>query len=236
MMNLFFSSHISENWAVLEDDELRHLTVLRYQVGDTVLLTDGKGGWYRGVITQLDKRKAQISVEESQHFAARANHQLHLAIAPTKNLDRLEWFLEKATEIGVDSIIPIWCRHSERHNLRPDRLEKVILAAMKQSLKAFLPQFYPAIGLNDFLKKSFPAETQKFMAYIDQPPAEALSKQYVPGNDAIILIGPEGDFAPDEVELAQKNDYSMVSLGTSRLRTETAGVAAVHTIALLNEL
>jgi 16S rRNA (uracil1498-N3)-methyltransferase len=150
-------------------------------------------------------------------------------------MDRLEWFLEKATEIGIDSITPIWCKHSERHNLRPDRLDKVILSAMKQSLKAFLPQLHPAIAVNDFLLKKWPEPTQRFMAYIAQPPAQHLAKLYTPGQDVVVLIGPEGDFSTDEVLLAEKNGYQMTSLGSSRLRTETAGIAAVHTIAVLNE-
>lgn len=234
-MNLFFSSQITEKWAILEDEELRHLAVLRYQVGDSVLLTDGKGGWYKGEILQMDKRQAQIQVNDSQHFPSRGACKVHLAIAPTKNMDRLEWFLEKATEIGIDSIIPIWCKHSERHNLRPDRLEKVILSAMKQSLKAFLPQLHPAATVTDFLQKKWPEQTQRFMAYIAQPPAPHLAKLYTPGQDVVVLIGPEGDFSTDEVLVAEKNGYLMTSLGSSRLRTETAGIAAVHTIAVLNE-
>lgn len=234
-MNLFFSSQITEKWAVLEDEELRHLTVLRYQTGDSLFLTDGKGGWYKGNILQIDKRQAQIQISDIQHFSSRGACKVHLAIAPTKNIDRLEWFLEKATEIGVDSITPIWCKHSERHNLRPDRLEKVLLSAMKQSLKAFLPQLHPAATVNDFLQKKWPEQTQLFMAYIAQPPAPHLAKLYQLGQDVVVLIGPEGDFSTDEVLLAEKSGYVMTSLGNSRLRTETAGVVAVHTIAVLNE-
>jgi 16S rRNA (uracil1498-N3)-methyltransferase len=149
-------------------------------------------------------------------------------------MERLEWFLEKATEIGVDEITPLVCRHSERTQVRADRLEKILLSAMKQSLKTFLPQLNPLTPLKTFLPAQKNFDGQKCIAWITDPPAALLQQTYLRGQSVIVVIGPEGDFAPEEIEQAKACNFNPVSLGTSRLRTETAGVVAVHTIELMN--
>ena len=162
------------------------------------------------------------------------NYHLHIAIAPTKNNDRLEWFLEKSTEIGIDEITPIICDQSERKVVKEDRLNKIISSAVKQSLKSIHPKLNQQIKFKDFLDKDFPG--QKFIAYIDDDVKTELSKVYKPSEDALILIGPEGDFRPEEVDLARKKGFTAVSLGKARLRTETAGIVSCHTINIINNL
>jgi 16S rRNA (uracil1498-N3)-methyltransferase len=157
-----------------------------------------------------------------------------MAVAPTKNIDRFEWFLEKATEIGVDEITPLFCEHSEREIVKLQRLEKVLVSAMKQSLKAWLPILHPPVKFNEFVSKE--RKGQKFIGYCETGIESALSTIYIPGNDTVILIGPEGDFSKHEVDHATKSGFLPVSLGSSRLRTETAGIVACHSIGILNSL
>ncbi len=233
-MNIFFASNIVGDVLEFDEEEIRHLQVLRYSREDQIQVVDGKGNWYVAELLDLNKKRAVAKVIERTSSLQRKPYHLHLAIAPTKNIDRLEWFLEKATEIGVDEITPILCRNSERTQVRLDRLEKILLSAMKQSLKVFLPKLNPLTPLKTFIQEQENFAGQKCIAWISDPPGKLLQQTYVSGQNVIVVIGPEGDFAPDEIELAQQHRFVPVSLGQSRLRTETAGVVAVHTIELMN--
>ena len=233
-MNIFFASNIVGDVLEFDEEEIRHLQVLRYSREDQIQVVDGKGNWYVAELLDLSKKRAVAKVIEHTSSPQRKPYHLHLAIAPTKNIDRLEWFLEKATEIGVDEITPILCRNSERTQVRLDRLEKILLSAMKQSLKVFLPKLNPLTPLKTFIQEQENFVGQKCIAWISDPPGKLLQETYVSGQNVVVVIGPEGDFAPDEIESAQLHKFVPVSLGQSRLRTETAGVVAVHTIELMN--
>ncbi len=232
-MNLFYSPNIIEPVTTLTEEESKHIIrVLRKSTGDTVFFTDGMGYNYKCTIIDANPKRCVIEIIEKSKGKDNRDYQIHIAIAPTKNIARFEWFLEKSTEIGIDTITPIICYHSERKEVKIDRLNKVITSAMKQSLKSHHPILHDKTKFSDLIKKTF--DGQKFIAYIDKDVTLELSKAYNPGQDVIILIGPEGDFSPEEVEAAKSIGFIPVSLGKSRLRTETAGVVACHTISLLN--
>jgi 16S rRNA (uracil1498-N3)-methyltransferase len=232
-MNLFYVPEIEQSLVTLPDEEARHaVQVMRKRVGEEIMLVDGKGHWHRLEITEASKKKCAGRILETLDPEEKRNFYLHLAIAPTKNINRFEWFLEKATEFGIDEITPIICQRSERKNLRDNRLEKVIVAAMKQSLKAYLPKLNPALSFSDLMDQPF--EGQKFIAYLDEDVKGHLKENYHRAENVLILIGPEGDFSPEEVALAKSKGFDGVSLGKSRLRTETAGLAACHIVNLVN--
>jgi 16S rRNA (uracil1498-N3)-methyltransferase len=207
------------------------MKVLRLVKGDLIHLTDGAGNLYESEIISVSGKSCQILIGRNLTTVGKRDYYLHIAIAPTKNIDRMEWFLEKATEIGIDEITPLICEHSERRQLRIDRLEKVITSAMKQSLKAWHPKLNEPMDFRKFIEGR--TETGKFMAYITDG-VPLLKNVYRKGDHAVILIGPEGDFSPAEVEAAVNRGFGVISLGESRLRTETAGIVACHTIYLLN--
>ena len=233
-MHLFYSPDISTDQHTLSKEESNHaVRVLRLKQGDIVHLIDGNGGLYRAEITENDHEKCAVKVIDVQREYGKRNFYLHIAIAPTKNINRFEWFLEKAVEIGIDEITPVICKHSERKVLKTGRLGKILITAMKQSLKAYLPKLNEAINYSDFVRLGF--DGQKFIAHYSEKVKESLQREYKPGNNALILIGPEGDFSPNELALAVKSGYRPVGLGKSRLRTETAALVACHTINLLNE-
>jgi len=234
-MYLFYSPIVNEGPNFLGEEESRHCTrVLRLEEGDTIHLTNGLGDLYQCVIQYADPKKCLVKVISVQREYQKRNIHLHIGIAPTKNMDRLEWFLEKATEIGIDEITPLFCVHSERARINSDRLQKILIAAMKQSLKAYIPRLNGPIDYRNFLKKEFPG--QKFIAYCETGGEEELHKVYRKGTDVLILIGPEGDFSPVEIEEGKNMGFIPISLGKSRLRTETAGIVACNTINLLNQL
>lgn len=236
-MNLFYTSDIQGDLAFLPVEEARHcVQVLRKKLGDQLHFVDGKGGFYTGEIIEAGKKSCGLRIQKQQLAYHKRDFRLHLAIAPTKNIARLEWFLEKATEIGIDEITPILCQRSERKNIRLDRLEKVLVSAMKQSLKAYLPKLNELTNLKVFLEQSRPATTQLFIAHCDYEENSDLHQNYQAGNDVTILIGPEGDFSESEVQLAHAKGFKSVLMGKARLRTETAGLVACHTINFLNEL
>ena len=189
---------------------------------------------FRCNITDDHPKRCSIEVIERYSGDDQRDYYLHIAIAPTKNMNRIEWFLEKATEIGIDKVTPLITYHSERREIKTDRLNKVVVAALKQSLKSNMPVINEKQELASLIKMNF--DGQKFIAYIDKDVNLELSKAYVPGNNALILIGPEGDFSSEEVENAKELGFIPVSLGKSRLRTETAGIVACNTISLLNNL
>lgn len=235
-MNLFYTAHITPNDKsfILDETESKHaIKVLRLGQKDIIHLIDGKGHFYEAEIIDAHPKKCEVKINHVKKEEKPKSY-IHIAIAPTKNTDRLEWFVEKVTEIGISEITPIVCDHSERKVLKTDRLEKRAIAAMKQSLKAFLPKINEAISFKDFIKLT-EKEENKMIAHCYQEEQKHLKEVYQPTKDGIILIGPEGDFSLQEVELAIKNNFTPISLGTSRLRTETAGIVACHTINLLNE-
>jgi 16S rRNA (uracil1498-N3)-methyltransferase len=235
-MQLFFTTDIRGNLAYFDETESRHLTqVLRRKEGDTVQFTDGQGQLFSGEIIEVSKRSCVVTIVETKtNFEARP-FRLHIAIAPTKNMDRFEWFLEKATEIGIDEITPLICKRSERTVVKTDRLKGVLASAMKQSLKAYLPIINEAVDFQQFMKQTFAEGDQKFIAYCNDAERGPLSIKYQKTKNVVLLIGPEGDFTETEVTAAFKKNFVGVSLGNSRLRTETAGVVGCHTINLLNE-
>ncbi len=234
-MNLFYSTNIEDGLAVLDAVEARHCTqVLRKKVSDAIVVVDGKGGWYEGIIEEIGKKSCVISIQKEEQAYQKRSEYLHIAIAPTKNIDRLQWFLEKATEIGIDEITPILCARSERKVIRIDKLEKVLITAMKQSLKAYMPKLNPLTKYADFVKNTG-TSTQKMICHCAYDENIHLKENYTIGNDVLIMIGPEGDFSDKEVELALANGFKSTGLGKNRLRTETAGVVACHTINLINE-
>ena len=230
-MQLFYLENPKDE-IILSAEESKHATkVLRKKEGDILNFTDGKGYLYKAVITVADTRKCRLQVVSSEQKEKQHNYYLHIAIAPTKNMDRFEWFLEKATEIGIDEITPIICEHSERKVIKTERCNRILLSAMKQSLKLHLTKLNETITLKDFLKQDF--EGNKYIAHCEDGEKTELRKEEKT-EKTLILIGPEGDFSPTEVELALENQFKTVSLGGSRLRTETAGIVAVHTINMKN--
>ena len=232
-MQLFYIPTIDGNTCVLSEEESWHCTkVLRLHEGDEINLTDGKGNLYTGRLAKVNHKGCLVEILGVKPGQSNGWH-LHIAIAPTKNIDRFEWFLEKSTEIGVDEITPVVCEHSERNHLKTERLKKVIIAAMKQSLKTFLPDLNNPFDLLKFI--SLPFNGQKFIAYCDSPATVGLDKVYSAGSNALVLIGHEGDFSKEEIEVAKKAGFIPITLGKSRLRTETAGIVACTIINFLNQ-
>lgn len=231
-MQVFYTPDIAVN-AELPEEEAGHcVRVLRLSEGDEIRLTDGKGFFYRAVIRRAHPKHCEVELLESWQQPALWPFRLHIAVAPTKNMDRMEWFAEKATEIGIDEITCLNCRFSERREIKTARLEKILVSAMKQSLKATLPRL---TGMTDF--KTFvarPFDGRKFIAHCEEGEKASLKSSYRPGENALILIGPEGDFSPEEIAWALASGFEPISLGESRLRTETAALAACHTIHVLN--
>jgi 16S rRNA (uracil1498-N3)-methyltransferase len=233
MNQLFFTQKIENGFAVFEEEEGRHLvSVLRKKVGDLLQFTDGQGFFYEAELSDAGKRQVLARILSKTAAAPLCAGKLHLAIAPTKQMERLEWFLEKATEIGVDEITPLLCKRSERDTIRLDRLEKILASAMKQSLRAWLPKLNQPTRFQDFIKKT--GEAQKRLAWCSEEPLPHLKNTIAPDKTTVIAIGPEGDFTPEEVELALANGFQGVSLGTARLRTETAGLLAVTLFNVVN--
>lgn len=233
-MHLFYTPDISSDTYTLNEEESNHCNkVLRLKQGDTVHLIDGVGGLYIAQIAETTKKAVLLNIIDKQPGFGKRNHYFHIAIAPTKNIDRIEWFLEKATEIGIDEITPIICDRSERKIVKEERLEKVVTSAVKQSLTAYHPKINTAIAFKDFIKQS-DAEVKMIAHCIDEDNKQAISELIKPHQKYLILIGPEGDFTPKEIELALQNGYKPVTLGNTRLRTETAGLAACFEVNYIN--
>ncbi|MGB0451858.1 MAG: RsmE family RNA methyltransferase [Flavobacteriaceae bacterium] len=228
-MQLFIHTEFSDSdqTIVFDQDESKHMIkVLRHQRGDRISVTNSRGIMAQGVIVDANAKGCEVALDQFQHFPPPAQN-IHIAIAPTKQMERLEWFVEKATELGVTRITPVISSHSERKNLRLDRLEKRRDAALKQSLSAYGVQIDPLCRFETFINESRP-NTNLYVAHCLRPIDEHLIQAPAPENDSVVLIGPEGDFSPEEVALAEKNGYRSISLGHRRLRTETAGIAAVQ--------
>ncbi len=232
-MQLFHYPTIEGNTFTLDKNESTHcVKVMRLSTNDIIYLTNGAGKLYKAKITKPDKKACETEILETIDVPAERDWSLHIAISPTKNIERFEWFLEKATEIGTDRIIPILCNNSERRIIKEERLKKVMIAAMKQSLKAWLPEITPFVSFENLVKEQF--NGNKFIATGKEPHENHLGRLYEKSSDIIILIGPEGDFQKEEMQLAQHNGFTPVSLGRNRLRTETAGVVACHAVNLIN--
>ena len=232
-MHLFYSTTILDNQIKLDPDESRHLSkVLRLTNGDLVVVVDGKGNWYECELIEAHSKIALLRILKKEDRSAAFN--VEIAAAPTKNLNRWEWFLEKATEIGIDAIHPIQSFHSERKVLKRDRQERILISAMKQSFKAKLPALEDIRRFDDFIKLAFDGE--KYIAHCHEDlPKMKLKSIHSKGKKALILIGPEGDFSKEEVLAATAAGFRSVSLGKSRLRTETAAIVALHTIHQIHE-
>jgi 16S rRNA (uracil1498-N3)-methyltransferase len=234
-MNLFYTPDLDPEFFTLNEEETRHITkVLRLKEGDRIFLTDGMGNLCEAVILNVQPGKCLVQCGPVKHEYDRRPFQIHIAISPTKSSDRFEWFLEKATEIGIDEITPLILAHSERTRINHERNQKILISALKQSLKAYLPKLNSPVKFSDFISKKY--NSTCYIAYCETGEEEELQKVYKKGSDALILVGPEGDFSPEEVSLAKNQGYYPISLGKSRLRTETAGVVACHTIMLMNNL
>ncbi len=221
-MELYYGQTSGDNTITLDEDESNHLIkVNRKNTGESVLVTDGEGNLFTTQLIEKTKRNCILEIKSVEKTQPR-NQKLHIAIAPTKNIDRMEWFLEKATECGIDEITFLVCRHSERRELKEDRLKRVLVAAMKQSLKTFLPKLNPITDFKDFVNKE--SDSVKLIFTMMASDEKNLNVNYQKGKSLTALIGPEGDFHESELEMAQKNGYVFTSLGNSRLRTETAGI------------
>ena len=236
-MQLFYNEFITETSKEIKFDkeESRHIfKVLRKQEGSILNLTNGKGLFFKVTLIHSNLKNCMATVLEVKKQEP-LTYSLHLAVAPTKLNDRYEWFLEKATEIGVTEITPIICEHSERKIIKIERFDKKIQSAMKQSLSAFLPKINKAISFDDFLKLQKDNLHQKLIAHCEESKKQSLKSVLKPNNNTILLIGPEGDFSPNEINESIKTGFIPVTLGTSRLRTETAAIVACHSVAFINE-
>ncbi|MEM7106517.1 MAG: 16S rRNA (uracil(1498)-N(3))-methyltransferase [Bacteroidota bacterium] len=232
-MQLFYAYEVKGNLAYLDAEESLHcVKSLRKKVGDQISMVDGFGSLFEGNLVEANKRSCVASISSTIEGYGKRQIKLHIAIAPTKNNSRFEWFLEKATEIGIDRITPIICKRSERKVFKTDRFRKIMIGAMKQSLKAYLPKLDEPTGFNNFVSQQFQDEPLRLIAHCSDSERTHLKHAYSRNQDTIILIGPEGDFTLDEIQLARANGFSEISLGDSRLRTETAGIVACTIISM----
>jgi 16S rRNA (uracil1498-N3)-methyltransferase len=232
-MHIFYTPDINSDTYILSEEESKHcIKVLRFQKGSVLNLVDGKGGFYDAIVEEPHPKRTKINILRVHNNYGLRNHYLHIAIAPTKNIERLEWFLEKATEIGIDEITPIICERSERREVKTERLNKVITTAVKQSIKAFHPKLNDPQSFTDIILKT--KRTNKFIAHCVESEKFSIKDQFKPNSDYLVMIGPEGDFTPSEIDSAMSHKFIPISLGDSRLRTETAALEACFEINFLN--
>ena len=232
---LFYQTVVSEGFITLSEEDSRHcIKVLRMKTGDHANVTDGRGNLYKTRIAEANPKATKLEVFETLSRHPSHHFRIHMAVAPTKNISRFEWFLEKATEIGIDEITPLICHNSERTVLKLARLEKVVIAAMKQSQQYWLPEIHEPVQFGQFISSPFTGSG--YIAYIGDIAQQSLIEAYKPATDATILIGPEGDFTQEEVKEAINAGFEAIHLGTSRLRTETAALIACHTLHVLNRI
>lgn len=233
-MHVFYTPDIQTRAELPEEEAAHAVRVLRLEAGDEVTLTDGKGCFYRAEISAASNKRCLVNVLETLPQEPLWQGHLHLAMAPTKNMDRTEWFAEKATEIGFDELTFLNCRFSERKVIKTERIQKILVSAIKQSLKARLPKLNEMMDFNKFIRQPF--NGQKFIAHCYEGEKPLLKDIVRRGEDALVLIGPEGDFSEEEVKLAVEQGFQPISLGRSRLRTETAALVACHILNLCNQI
>lgn len=234
-MQLFYTPDLSTGAQsfIFDKEESRHIVkVLRKKEGDTIQITNGKGFMFMSEIIFASEKKCEVKIISEREQPA-LPYRLHLAVAPTKMNDRYEWFLEKATEIGITEITPLICEHSERTVFKADRFEKILQSAMKQSLQFHLPVLHEPLPFTTFVNQQ--RNGQLFIAHCEETVKKLLKTELRPQQEVTILIGPEGDFSTKEIEMALSKNYIPVSLGNTRLRTETAAVVAAHSVAFVNE-
>lgn len=236
-MHRFYCPDIADTLTLGEEDSKHCVKVLRMGESDTIEVVDGNGNLYTCRISMAHPKRCAIEVLDKEQQPPHWGHRIVLAVAPTKNLDRIEWLVEKCVEMGVDRIIPLRCHNSERTVLKTERLKKIMVAAMKQSLKATLPQLDEMTSIMDVIAEG--VEGTRCIAYCDamlpREQRRTLPSVYRPGSDVMVLIGPEGDFSPEEVQAATAAGFVPVTLGESRLRTETAGLMAVASIHAMDQ-
>ena len=233
-MHLFYIAGIQSEKILLSEEESKHaLRVLRLVQGDAVGLINGKGGFYEAVIEEAHPKKCLLKIISHEQNWGYRPYTIKIAVAPTKNLDRIEWFVEKATEIGIDEIVFLHCERSERKSVNLERLDKIVVSAMKQSVKAYKPILQDMVLFKDYIQQV--AGTNTYIAHLEEHRQLPLY-QVIPSASCCVLIGPEGDFSPPEIEMAYAAGIKPVTLGHSRLRTETAALAACHTLNLLHEM
>ena len=228
--HIFYAPEIAATHELPSEEASHAVRVLRMKEDDELLVTDGKGKIYHCRITLCSKNSCHLSIENEESVGKTWRGNIHLAVAPTKNMDRMEWLAEKVTEIGIDSLTFLNCDYSERTVVKAERIEKILVSAMKQSHKARKPQLVEMMKFKDFIKRELPG--QKFIAHCYEGEKIPLFGNVNPDGDTWVMIGPEGDFSIEEVKMAEAAGFVGISLGESRLRTETAGIAAVHTMIL----
>lgn len=231
-MHVFYTPDIQTKTELPEEEAQHCIRVLRLTAGDEITLTDGKGNFYRAEISASTNKRCLVNIIETIYQEPLWPCHLHIAMAPTKNMDRNEWFAEKATEIGFDELTFLNCRFSERKVIKTERIEKILVSAIKQSLKARLPVLNEMTDFDKFISRDF--KGQKFIAHCYEGEKPLLRDVLQKGEDALVLIGPEGDFSEEEVKKAIEKGFIPISLGKSRLRTETAALVACHTMNLMN--
>ncbi len=230
-MNIFIAS-IENKIARLTPNESHHCAkVLRMKASEQIHIIDGKGNFYTGILTVVSDKKCEAEVVSGPNPQAKRNYYLHLAIAPTKQIDRIEWMIEKAVEIGVDEISFVQCKNSERTTIKIERINKIIESAVKQSLQAFMPKINELIMLKEFLSKN--KADQKLIAHCNDSEKKDLRSFEFKNRSTLVLIGPEGDFTKEEIAMASEQKFIAISLGDTRLRSETAGLYVCQAISIL---
>jgi len=234
-MQIFYAPNINGDTLILDEKESKHcIRVLRMTKGTPVRLIDGKGNLYEGFISEPDSKRCMISISEIKADYEKRNYRLHIAISPLKNPERFEWFIEKSVEIGVDEITPLICKNTEKQSVKNERINNIIVSAMKQSIKAAKTVLNEPYIFNDFITHT--GKGINMIAHCNSSFERAkISEVYMKNESAVIMIGPEGDFSNDEISAALRKKFIPVHLGSSRLRTETAGVAACHSIYFINQ-
>lgn len=233
----FYAPDILSNPVLPESDSQHCIRVLRHQMGDIIDIIDGRGHRMKCRIADPHSKHTLVEIVETEDVPLPWRGHITVAVAPTKHLDRMEWLLEKLVEIGINRFVPLLCVHSERKELKTERLGKIAVSAMKQSLKTWLPQIDGMTPIREFVKEFAGNNAQRFVAYCDkETERRVLAKELKPEADTVILIGPEGDFSPDEIKMTVDAGFIPVTLGECRLRTETAALAAVQTVHVINQL
>lgn len=235
MAQIFYTPNIQENLELPAVEAGHCLRVLRLKEGNLITLVDGKGNFYDAEIDVIRGKRCTVRILHTHECPNPWLFKVHIAVAPTKNMDRMEWFAEKATEIGIDAITCLLCDHSERKVIKNERLEKIVVSAMKQSQKATIPSLTKGmVAFKDFV--TLPFEGKKYIAHCEPDQKTPLTQAYTKGENALILIGPEGDFSLEEIKIAIENGFQPIALGESRLRTETAALMACHILHVVNEI